>query len=142
MISLLCHDTTSTPDDLDQLPPLMPPGWSQWYSFHDFDYTTLNPITYGVLDPNKIEFSSNVYLENFGSNGQGLIEIQGVLRVYFYNESYSTNGENNYQTQTYLQNNTAYGISLFLDDYNDGITDLQAYENDQTTVSNAYDFNY
>ena len=45
-----------------------------------------------------MELSSNNYTENFGSNGEGLIDFEGIFIIYFRNENYLNNGENNYQT--------------------------------------------
>lgn len=42
---------------------------------------------------NKIEFSDNVYEANFAGGGEGLIDIRGVRRVHFSNESFNNNGE-------------------------------------------------
>ena len=44
-----------------------------------------------------MELSSNYYGENFGSNGEGLIDIEGILIILFSYENYFNNGENNYQ---------------------------------------------
>ena len=57
-------------------------------SFYNYDYSNVssNPDTKTIIydtlsisvDFNKIEFSSNTYLNNFGGNGKGLINIMGA----------------------------------------------------------------
>ena len=44
-----------------------------------------------------MELSFNNYDENFGSNGEGLIDIEGIFMIIFHNENFINNGENNYQ---------------------------------------------
>ena len=57
-------------------------------SFYNYDYSSVSSypdvktFIYDTLsisvDFNKIEFSSNTYLNNFGGNGKGLINIMGA----------------------------------------------------------------
>ena len=102
MVSIHCYDSNwDNPDSVDNIYESQM-SYSTASNFYNYDYSTLTPPVYGTLETNKVEFSYNTYINNFASNSGGLLDIKGVFRVYFYNDTFIFNGENNYQTQQYL----------------------------------------
>lgn len=61
---------------------------------YTFDYSTISVTIDGSASNDKIEISSNVWDGNYAGGSEGLIDIRGIHRVHFNNETYSNNGEN------------------------------------------------
>ncbi len=61
---------------------------------YNFDYSTISVTLDGTAATNKVEISSNVWTGNHAGGSEGLIDIRGIHRVHFKNETYTNNGEN------------------------------------------------
>lgn len=61
---------------------------------YSFNYSTLAVTVDGSVSSDKVEISSNVWDGNYAGGSEGLIDIRGIHRVHFKNETFSNNGEN------------------------------------------------
>ena len=68
-------------------------------------YSTTKKSTsnYLTMDLTKVNFNSNSYQYNYGSNAHGLVDIFGAPRVYMYAESFTANGDTSYEILTYIK---------------------------------------
>jgi hypothetical protein len=78
---------------------LADPAYFNAYSSIPYQTTTINFKKY------VNQFANNIYRRNFASLGQGLIDLFGIVRVYFENEIYSDNGENVVEITEYYRKN-------------------------------------
>ncbi len=65
---------------------------------------------------NKVEFSSNNWDGNYAGGDEGLIDIRGIHRIYFYNESFHNNGENTMQVYQALKLHDTFSLYSDRDD--------------------------
>ena len=125
LVSVHCTDELTSSNDMDSMPTLNFTNMVVRLNFWAISADDYLPPDYGILLDYKVELSDNVYTENFASNGDGLIDIEGIFVIYFNNEIFINNGENNYQTQTYIYNISVDNeLEFFDDNYNDEINDI------------------
>ena len=80
---------------------------------YQFDYGTLAISIDGTASEDKIEFSSNIWDGNYAGGSEGLIDIRGIHRTHFYNETFSNNGENTIQVYEALRNYANDNVDLY-----------------------------
>jgi hypothetical protein len=128
LVSVHCTDELTFSNDMDSMPILNFTNTVVRINFWVISADTYLPPNYGILLNYKVELSDNVYTENFASNGDGLIDIEGIFVIYFNNETFINNGENNFQTQTYIYNiSVDNGLEFFEYNHNDYVNDVELF---------------
>eukprot|EP00347_Sterkiella_histriomuscorum_P009701 403340212 len=92
------------------------------YDFSDRDITLQD----NSLDPNKIEFSGNIYQNNYASNNEGVLDLRGLIHINLMNETFRDNGENLAQIYNYYKE---YKLNLQSQSYSNGLA-VNLYEMD------------
>jgi len=80
---------------------------------YEFDYSTITAVADGTVSIDKIEFSSNAWDGNYGGGSEGIIDIRGIHKIHFKNETYSNNGENTMQVYQALKTHASSAVDLY-----------------------------
>lgn len=80
---------------------------------YSFDYESVAVSIDGTASEDKVEFSSNIWDGNYAGGSEGLIDIRGIHRTHFYNETYTNNGENTIQVYDALKTYANDNIDLY-----------------------------